>query len=97
MGALQLEAMRDSALSERDVMTWHLQSNHYPPPPAAMVDTCLQALERARAGDFDTQLDLPQGVTWRGAATAPVSAVVDGYHLHAFLETGHEDGRHEGG
>lgn len=67
-------------------MRWHLAHNHYPPVPLTMLGVCLAAVELAAADEWDTEVHLPDGVTYRGAATAPVRALVEQHHLVPFVE-----------
>jgi hypothetical protein len=67
-------------------MRWHLAHNHYPAVPATMLGVCLTAVELAAADEWDAEVRLPDGVTYRGAATAPVRALVEQHHLAPFVE-----------
>ena len=95
MGALQAQEMA-SLLDSRSAMAWHLQSNHYPPVPATMIDPCLEAIEAGLEEDWDRLIQLPfDGVdrngepfqiTWRGQDKAPAWAIIEGHHLEPWLE-----------
>jgi hypothetical protein len=63
----------------------HLQSNHYPPVPASMVQPCIEAIDAYYEDDYDKMIALPEGVLWKGRDQAPASAIIDGHHLHAWL------------
>lgn len=65
----------------------HLTSNHFPPVPTSMVSPCLEAIALANDGDYDELVELPDGITWRGAASAPAWALIDGHHLEPFINT----------
>jgi hypothetical protein len=78
-------------------VAWHLQGNHYPPIPSVMVEACVEAIELARLGYYDTEVKLPIGeskdgepfqITWHGQDTAPVSAIVEAHHLDGFIQDG---------
>jgi hypothetical protein len=78
-------------------VAWHLQGNHYPPIPLVMVKACVEAIELARLGYYDTEVKLPIGeskdgepfqITWHGQDTAPVSAIVEAHHLDGFIQDG---------
>jgi len=78
-------------------VAWHLQGNHYPPIPLVMVEACVEAIELARLGYYDTEVKLPIGeskdgepfqITWHGQDTAPVSAIVESHHLDGFIQDG---------
>lgn len=64
----------------------HLRGNHYPPVPVSMVQPCIDAID-AYNDNYDTNkmIDLPEGVSWRGADRAPAWALIDAHHLEAWL------------
>ena len=67
----------------------HLQFNHYPPVPLSMVPVCEQAIAEANDnGDPYMQIDLPEGITYKGATAAPAYAIIGQHHLDAFIEQG---------
>lgn len=66
-------------------LEWHLAHNHYPPVPASMVAACAEAIDHAVAGDWYAEVALPDGITYRNKATAPVHAVVEQHHLLPFV------------
>jgi hypothetical protein len=63
----------------------HLQSNHYPPVPVAMVQPCIDAIDAYYDEDYSRLIDLPKDISWRGQTSAPASAIVDAHHLDAWL------------
>jgi len=64
----------------------HLSANHYPPVPAIMVPTCIEAIDAVNdAGLWDLEIPLPEGVLWRGLTTAPAHAIIEAHHLNAWL------------
>lgn len=63
----------------------HLQGNHYPPVPVAMVQPCIDAIDAYYDEDYDRMIDLPKDITWRGQTSCPASAIVDAHHLDAWL------------
>lgn len=86
MGRMNLEGMLESADFEQ-ALRWHLSSNHFPPVPLEMLDPCRKAIELANAGeDVNTTIELPEGFGWKSMATAPVWAILEGYHLDGFLD-----------
>jgi len=66
-------------------LAYHLQANHYPPVPVAMVDACIEAIDAYYEEDYSRQINLPEGVLWRGQESCPASAIVDAHHLDAWL------------
>jgi hypothetical protein len=62
----------------------HLNGNHYPPVPLSMVKPCIEAIDAYWEEDIKRQIELPEGVLWRGEATAPAWALIEGHHLDAW-------------
>jgi hypothetical protein len=48
----------------------HLQSNHYPPVPVAMVQPCIDAIDAYYDEDYSRLIDLPKDISWRGQSSA---------------------------
>lgn len=86
MGSLGAQSMAEFGGVNRGTLHWHLRSNHYPPIPESMIDPCLEAIDHAAADDWDVEVDLPEGITYRDQTTCPVSAMVEQHHLDAFVE-----------
>lgn len=89
MGYLQASGMAEAINKEwidlRTGLHWHLTSNHYPPLPTALVDTAVIAIERANAGDFDSEIELPPGIAFRAKTSMNVYEVIESLHLDAYL------------
>ena len=66
-------------------LAYHLQGNHYPPVPVAMVQPCIEAIDAFYDEDFDREINLPEGISWRGQTSCPASAIIDAHHLDAWL------------
>jgi len=66
----------------------HFSSNHYPPLPSALVPVAVRIIEGVNAGelDYDSPVELPDGITYRGESSAPGGACVEGWHLDAWLD-----------
>jgi len=85
MGHLQAAEM--AAYASLDVaLHWHLRSNHYPPLPLALVETCKAAIDAFNDGDCDRLVEMPDGILFRGCDRAPASAIVSSCHLDAFCD-----------
>lgn len=84
MGAHNLQAMLDTGLDTDTVLAWHLQHNHYPPVPLSMLDACKAALAAAANDDHDLEINLPDGIMYRGRPTAPAYAIIEQHHLDNF-------------
>lgn len=84
MGYLQATEM--ASMADLDTaLLWHLRSNHYPPVPASMVEPCKQAIEAYWDEDYHQEIELPDGVEFRGSTTCKASDLVNGLHLEAWL------------
>ena len=81
LSALDMAAHTDRATA----LQWHLQSNHYPPVPLAMLPACEAAIEAAKDDEPYRLIDLPDGVTYRGYSQANAATIIQSYHLDAFL------------
>ena len=72
-------------------LAYHLQANHYPPVPVTMVDACIEAIDAYWADDFGREINLPEGIKWRGQTTAPAHAIIDAHHLDPWLQQDDEE------
>ena len=64
----------------------HFSSNCYPPVPQFMVQVAIDAIDAVNEGDYDRQIDLPAGVSFRDSKTVSASDVVDQLRLDAWIE-----------
>lgn len=62
----------------------HLSSNHYPPVPSSMIAPCIEAIDAYHDEDLDREIEMPEGVTYRGSTTAPAHAIINQHHLGAW-------------
>lgn len=90
MGYLQAVEMIDQGGIEV-ALSWHLSANHWPPVPAIMIPVCLAAIDAATEEEWDAEVDLPEGVSYKGRPTAPVWAIVEQHHLEPFLAQYEQD------
>ncbi|MBA3645314.1 MAG: hypothetical protein H0W63_03980 [Gemmatimonadaceae bacterium] len=92
MGRLNADAfageVREGNIDRSAALSWHLQSNHYPPHPHFMVAVADAAIDKANAGEWDEFVTLPEGVQWKGRedSLAPVYGVIESLHLESFLD-----------
>jgi hypothetical protein len=84
MGHTTALALADD-LSLEAGLAYHLQANHYPPVPVAMVQSCIDAIDAYYDEDYGREVSLPEGISWRGQDSAPAHAIVDAHHLDAWL------------
>jgi len=89
MGSNMAYDLAESDLIDLDTqIRIHLTSNHYPPVPASMTQTCIDAIDAWWDEDYNREIPLPEGVSYRGNTTAPASAIVEAHHLDAWLPEG---------
>jgi hypothetical protein len=86
MGSLSAKAMAEmNEVTLEQQLAWHLQSNHFPPVPANMVQPCIEAIDAYNDEDYQKLISLPEGVGYRGLTAAPASAIIEAHHLDAWL------------
>jgi hypothetical protein len=83
---MAVELANDFSLTLEQAIEIHLTSNHYPPVPPIMVGVCVEAIQLANEGYWLAEVELPEGVTYKGQAKAEVSEIVDGLHLEAWID-----------
>lgn len=88
MGLTTAMALEED-LSLEAGLAYHLQANHYPPVPVAMVQACIDAIDAYYEEDYQRLIELPGDITWRGQSSAPASAIADAHHLEAWLPHAH--------
>lgn len=86
MNALGMaEQVSEGNISLDGAIEYHLTANHYPPVPRSMVQPCLDAIAAFEEEEYDREITLPEGVSYRDSKTAPASAIVEQHHLDSFL------------
>jgi hypothetical protein len=80
-----LDLAENIDISLEQAIGYHLQGNHYPPVPLSMVAPCIEALDAAREMDAMRQIEMPEGVLYKGKTTAPAWAIIEQHHLDAWL------------
>ena len=84
MGRLQAEAMADTGVDLKTMITWHLRSNHYPPHPYEMIPVAIRAIKKATKGRFDDKIKCPFAHSKYGKMV-PVFAIITSLHLEEFV------------
>jgi len=74
-----------SILDLESSIAMHLTANHYPPVPTSMVQPCINAIDAYHDEDFNREIEMPEGVSYKGKTTAPAWAIVEQHHLDAWL------------
>ena len=85
MGLQTTLAIAGLELTLEDQVGIHLRSNLYPPVPLSMVQPCVDAINAVWNEDYFAEIQLPEGVLWRGSNFAPASAIVEGHRLDAWI------------
>ena len=87
MGSNLAYDLANGGLDLSSAIAIHLSSNHYPPVPKIMVEPCIEAIFAHDEGEPDREVDMPEGVTYKGRTTAPAWAIIEQHHLEAWLDT----------
>jgi|TARA_B110000908_G_scaffold161229_1_gene205305 hypothetical protein len=90
MGSLQAAEMAELVPMEQAI-AWHLRSNHYPPIPASMAKPCLDAIDAYWEDDIDREIQMPDGISYRGESTVAAREIIISCNLDAWLDSGEED------
>jgi hypothetical protein len=91
MGSVTAIGLADSVLDLETQIGYHLQGNHYPPVPLSMVQPCIEAIDAAYDEDYNREIEMPEGITYKGKTTAPAHAIINQNHLNWFIEPYNED------
>lgn len=87
MGSMHAEEYASMKGKQKDLgLLAHLQSNLYPPVPSSMLGPSKRAISAVNRGKHDSNIRLPEGITWRGKKSAPAHAIVEGHRLHAWIK-----------
>jgi hypothetical protein len=87
MGRMFAEGLAETQLSLKAQIEIHLTNNHYPPLPAFMADVCLEAIEAGNEEEWDREIAMPEGVTYKGQTTAPAWAIIEQHHLDNWIDS----------
>lgn len=88
MGSNFATDLADNTLLDLDLETaigYHLRGNHYPPVPLSMVQPCIEAIDAYYDADYNREIEMPEGVFYKGRTTAPANAIIEQHHLDAWL------------
>ena len=85
MGSVTAIGLAESELDLEKQLAYHLQGNHYPPVPLSMVQPCIDAIDAAYDEDYDREIEMPEGVSYKGKTTAPAWAIIEQHHLDWFI------------
>lgn len=85
MGRLLAEELSELDAPLLKQIEIHLVSNFYPPVPAFMAQTCVDALNAYWEQDTNRMIDMPKGVSYKGSTSAPAWAIVEQHRLDTWL------------
>lgn len=85
MGLMTTLAISEFELPLEDQIGMHLRGNLYPPVPMSMIKPCVEAIDAYLDEDYSREIELPEGISWKGITTAPAHAIVEGHRLDGFL------------
>jgi len=86
MGLMNTLGLIESGIDMESAIAMHLRGNHYPPVPVSMVTPCMEAIDAYWEEDYNREIELPEGIQWRGKESAPAYAIIDSHHLHPWCE-----------
>lgn len=79
------EGVAEGSIPLRAALHYHLTVNHFP-PIGEVLDTALEVVENlSDGGSLDDEVELPEGMTYRGRSHAPAWACVEAWHLDPFI------------
>ena len=92
MGSIQAEDMVNTGMFPMETMLyWHLSGNLFP-SHAEFIDVALAAIEAANMGDYDATINIAEIMEdEKYNHAAPVSDIINGWHLEYFLSKDEED------
>lgn len=89
MGYFAAKDMLNQTANIDEVLSWHFQSNCYPPVPLHMIEPAKQAIDACNQGDPGEKIDMGDtGIYHRVYGTlVPAEVIIEQLRLEAFLES----------
>lgn len=78
------ELSSESSLTLEQQIAIHFASNCYPPIPQSMVAVAVEAINAVNDEQYDLEIELPQGITFRNSTTVTAINAVDSLRLEAW-------------
>lgn len=78
------ELANETSLSLEAQLHIHFSSNCYPPIPQYMIPIAVEAIKACKEEQYDLEIELPQGVTFRNSTTVTAINAVDNLRLEAW-------------
>lgn len=85
MGYMTTLGIQELDMDLKTQIEIHLVSNFYPPVPAWMAQTCVDAISAYLDDDSDRMIELPRKVTYKGSTSAPAWAIIEQHRLEPWL------------
>ena len=79
------ELSSETSLTLEQQVAIHFASNCYPPVPQFMVSVAVEAINACNDEQYDLEIELPKGVTFRNSTTLTAINAVDNLRLEAWL------------
>lgn len=90
MGYQTALGIAETNISLEQQVSWHFSSNCYPPVPQQMIPVAVTAIKNVLGEKGSDDINLPDGVSYRGATTVTGYQAVESYRLWAFVYAGLE-------
>jgi hypothetical protein len=84
MGLTTALGIAETEISFEQQIASHLTGNHYPPIPTTMVQPCIEAIDAYNEDNGNLEIEMPEGVYYKGKTTAPAWAIIEQHHLSAW-------------
>ena len=78
------ELSTETSLTLEQQVSIHFASNCYPPVPQFMVSVAVEAIKACNEEQYDLELELPAGVSFRNSTTITAINAVDNLRLFAW-------------
>lgn len=86
MGYLSALGSIETLQDLRSAISLHFSSNCYPPVPQFMVPVAIEAINFVLADEWNAEVTMPSGVSYRGRESVSAKDVVESLYLQAFVD-----------
>ena len=85
MGLMTTLGIGELEMTMEDQIGIHLRGNFYPPIPLSMVQPCVDAINAYWNDDIYAEIEMPEGVYYRGSNYAPAHAIIEQHRLDPWV------------
>ena len=85
MGRIFADELAGTDLPLETQILYHLRGNFYPAIPSSMVTPCVESIDAILEDDIYREIDMPEGITYKGETTAPAYAIAEAHKLGSWL------------